>query len=132
MNTKAWDHKDEWRKRGDNFMVTVTRHSVTQSEFDIGGPNRWAVYAYIYPDHPHFKAFSGDRIWQDATNVMPLHCGCSLLNYPMFDGKVTSVQVGADYQHLHDDFTRFETDSDAWEVFQDANELFEWLQERAK
>ena len=130
MNANQWDKKDEWRKRGLDFMVTVSRHNSTSSDFDEG-PNRWAVYAYIYPAHPHFAKFDGPRIYQDAANEMPLHCGASLLNYPMYDNKVTSVQVGADYHHLHDDFTHYATQDDAREVFADADRLFDWLQSRS-
>jgi hypothetical protein len=50
----------------------------------------------------------------------------------MYEGKVTSAKVGADYHHLHDDrFTHYATASDAYEVFGDADELFEQLQARA-
>ncbi|AET91057.1 hypothetical protein BYI23_B004500 [Burkholderia sp. YI23] len=97
------------------------------------GPHRWAVYAYIYPKHPHFSAFSGANLWQEATAVLHLHGSCSYLEYPMYDGKVTSVKVGADYHHLHDDrFTYYATQAEAREVFKDADELFAQLQTRAE
>ena len=70
-------------------------------------------------------------MWQDATSVMPLHCGCSLLEYPMYEGKVTAVKVGADYNHLHDQrFTHLSTPGDALEVFADADHLHDWLSSR--
>lgn len=133
MSHEPWDHKDVWRRRGNDFLVEVTRHSVTTSEIDpYDGPNRWAVYAYIYPKHPHFAAFDGPRMWQDASAQLHLHGGCSLLEYPMYEGKVTSAKVGADYHHLHDDrFTHYSTPEEAYEVFADAEELFEQLQTRA-
>ena len=127
--TKDWDRKDEWRKHGKDFLVTVSRHNQPGSSDPWEGPNRWAVYAYIYPKHPHFAAFDGPRLWQDATSALPLHGGCSLLEYPMYEGKVTSVKVGADYHHLHDDFTNCASRADAWEVFRDADELFARLQQ---
>lgn len=127
-----WDHKDSWRRRGTNFMVEITRHSVSVPEYESEGPNRWCVYAYIYPAHPHFAAFSGPAIYQDASSQLRFHCGCSFLEYPMYDGKVTSVKVGADYHHLHDErFTRYATAEEAYSVFADANELFDQLQARA-
>lgn len=125
-----WEHKDEWRKFGKNFLVTVTRHFSEPSSFNPGeGTNRWAVYAYIYPDHPHFAAFDGDGLWQSATRGLPLHHGASFLRrHYDTDGAVTSIQVGADYHHLHDSsFTHCESKADAAEVFSDAGELFDTL-----
>lgn len=126
-----WDHKDVWRRRGKDFLIEITRHSVRAEEWE--GPHRWAVYAYIYPKHPHFSAFEGPQMFQDAASMLPLHCGPSLLEYPMYEGKVTSVKVGADYHHLHDErFSRYATKDEAYEVFKDAEELFEQLQTRAE
>ncbi len=133
MNIEQWSHKDLWVRRGTNFAVEVTRHSAHPlSVSDYEGPNRWAVYAYIYPKHPHFANFDGPHMWQDAALQLHFHGGPSLLEYPMYEGKVTSIKVGADYHHLHDDhFTRYSTPADAYEVFSDADELFEQLQQRA-
>lgn len=131
--TDHWDHKDEWRKHGKNFLVVVSRHNQPSSDpYPDEGPNRWAVYAYIYPKHPHFAAFDGPRKWQPAATCLPFHGGPSLLEYPMYDGKVTSVKVGADYHHLHDDFTNYATKEEAAEVFEDADRLFAWLQSKAE
>lgn len=133
---KDWDHKDVWHRHGKNFLVEVKRHSVAVEEpacFDSDLGNRWCVYAYIYPDHPHFAKFAGPAMWQDASCEMPLHGGPSLLEYPMYEGKVSSVKVGCDYNHLHDwHFTRMASASQAHSVFADANELYEWLKERSK
>lgn len=129
--TDHWDHKDEWRKHGKDFLIVVSRHNGRPDEMEGTGAHRWCVYAYIYPKHPHFANFDGPHMWQDATEGMPLHGGASLLEYPMYDGKVTSVKVGADYHHLYDDFTHYATKEEASEVFYDADRLFAWLQERA-
>ena len=61
---------------------------------------------------------------------MPLHGGPSLLRvhtkHP--DHAVTSYQVGADYHHLHDNaYTHMANEKDAFDVFADADELFDWL-----
>jgi hypothetical protein len=130
MTEAPWDHKDAWRKRGQDFMVEVTRHNGTE---DISeGPHRWAVYAYIYPKHPHFAEFDGPHMWQLAATCLPLHGYPSYLEYPMYEGKVTSVKVGADYHHLHDyHFTHYATPNEAREVFDDAQALFDWLQAAA-
>jgi hypothetical protein len=126
-------HKDVWRKGGKHFLVTIEHFTEEPSQFDYGdddGRHRWCVYAYIYPKHPHFGQFSGDSIFQEAASVLPLHAGPSYLRYHYDDNgkEVTSVQVGADYNHLHDNrFTHYATSDDAKEVFNDAERLFERL-----
>lgn len=133
MSAAQWDHKDAWRRRGNGFQVEIVRHTERPSSFSpYEGPNRWCVYAYIYPKHPHFANFQGPNMWQDAATQLHFHSGPSLLEYPMYEGKVTCVKVGADYHHLGDDcFTHYSTPADAYEVFADADELFEQLETRA-
>lgn len=126
MGIESWKHKDIWTRRGKMFAVEISRHYGTEDEYE--GPHRWAVYAYIYTNHPHFSKFDGPNLWQDATQVLPLHAGCSYLDYPVHDGKVTCVKVGADYHHLHDTgFTHCATADEAYRVFSDADELFDAL-----
>jgi len=131
-----WKHKDEWKRSGKDFLVSVTRHSVAVDEgcgYDSDLGHRWCVYAYIYPKHPHFANFDGPQMYQDASSCMPFHGGPSLLEYPMYEGVVTSVKVGCDYNHLHDwEYTRMATKDEAYRVFADADELYDWLQERSK
>lgn len=126
-------HKDEWSVRGTDFMVQVTRHTVAPGSCDFDeGEHRWAVYAYIYPRHPHFAIFVGDDMWQEAAAMMPLHGGPTYLRRHFYDGKECSIQVGADYHHLNDSYvTHYATKDDAREVFLDAESLFNWLQERS-
>lgn len=128
MSDVKWDRKEEWRKPGKDFLIVVSRHEVQVDAFWADGPHRWAVYAYIYPAHPHFAKFEGPDMWQPATDL-EFHAGCSFLRYHHDEtGKVTSVQCGADYHHLHDDrFTEMETPEEAYQVFNDATELFERL-----
>ena len=126
-----WDHKDEWLIRKNTFTVTVTRHNV-HTENDKGH-NRWCVYAYIYPTHPHFKNFDGNYMWQPAALELPLHgflAGPSLLKWHRDnDGSIGSVQVGADYNHIDDErFTFMTTKEEALEVFQDAEILINFLE----
>jgi len=125
-----WEHKDEWKRSSNNFVVSVTRHSESVKSYE--GKNRWCVYAYIYPNHPYFeKIDQTGATYQDALTTMPLHCGASLFACPMYGGKVTSIKVGADYNHYKDDyFTYYNTKEEAYEVFKDADELFEWLEYR--
>lgn len=133
---RSWSHKDEWRTRGENFLVIVSRHEVELSkhmpELDI---NRWCVYAYIYPAHPLFSTFKVDGgMFQEATSEMPLHKGPTLFEVHRGpDGAVGSVQVGADYNHIYDDhYTYYLTKEQARSVFNDAEELCNWLTERGK
>lgn len=68
-------------------------------------------------------------MFQNATEKMPLHCGCSFLQYHKREnGDIGSVQVGADYNHLGDEqFTHMATIADAHAVFSNAEELFDYL-----
>lgn len=131
---QKWDHKDVWRRRSKYFGVEISRHSELVQNgygcYDSEGPHRWAVYAYVYPGHPHFKAFDPEGgMSQDACASLRLH------GYPSFfkvhrghTGEINSVQTGADYHHLHDwRFTQMASQEDAYEVFQDAEELFQQL-----
>lgn len=133
-----WKHKDVW-KLTDNksFTVEVTRHEEKRSDaecYDSDGGQRWCVYAYLYPNHPHFAKFDDtDRMWQNASCAMPFHGGPSYLrrHMRMKDGKpeVCSIQVGADYNHDGDwSYTQECTPEEARGVFRDAKELVEWLQ----
>jgi hypothetical protein len=97
------------------------------------GPHRWCVYAYLYPGHWHFAAFDGHRLFQDAGRRMPLHGGPSLLT-PHFtaDKELCSIQIGADYNHLHDDpYTNMATKDEAGAIFAEAEELIAWLSQPA-
>jgi len=127
----TWRHCDQWKLKGEHFLIEVVRNTVEYHDPDdhIEGPNRWNVYAYIYPKHPHFSKFVGDSIFQDATRVLELHCGSSFCHGHAVPGKdVHCWQVGSDYHHLHDDhFTRISTKEDAYEVFYDAELLFTQL-----
>ena len=70
-DANKWEHKEEWWKKGKEFLVVVRHHrAVVPEEFNLG-PNRWAVYAYIYPDHPLFGNFQGPEMFQPAANSLP-------------------------------------------------------------
>lgn len=128
--TSKWDYKEEWHRRGNDFLVVVRRHSVEPPSLSpYKGQHRWAVYAYIYPKHRLFESFGGPQMWQPAATALPLHGGPSLLRWHTGDdGKPCSVQIGADYHHLHDDrFSGYATPSEACEIFGDADRLFNHL-----
>lgn len=125
-----WKPRCLWHKRGEGFSVEVSLHYVDAQYGQ--GENRWCVYVYVFPKHPYFSKFKGTDIFQEATESMPLHAGCSYLRYEGDGESISAVKVGCDYNHLHDDhFTHYATKNDAWEVFYDANTLFDWM-EKAK
>lgn len=130
--TKVWDHKDEWRKTGNNCRVVVSRHN---GYYDTGrkGVNRWAVYAWIYPPHPLFAKFDGTNdCYQNGIDDMPFHGDITLLRYHRGDSdkitEVTAIQVGADYDHLYDErYSFISTKDEAGDIFTDADLLLSWL-----
>ena len=128
QNEKEWDHKDEWRKRGDDFMVVVSRHNGHADTWE--GKNRWAVYAYIYPRHSMFTEFIATGSIADQPYV-PGHSYASFYrcHTDNFDyGEITSHQIGFDYSHHGDThYTHMETKEDAYSVFSDAQELYDFL-----
>jgi hypothetical protein len=106
-----------WRREGQDFCIEV-QHCATGLEH---APNRWNVYAYVYPKHVLFKTFNTSGMFQDACQNLPFHGGCTYIRFHGID----SVQVGADYQHLYDNhFAHYKTPKEASEVFRDAENLF--------
>ncbi len=132
-----WTHKDIWRRRAPTYSVEIEHFTVPADIILADDGNRWTVNAYIYPFHPLFAVFEGESHSQPALANMPLHGSClshvSLVrfHYRHEDlGNPTCVQVGADYNHLHDErFAHYETREDAAEVFADAERLIVWLSE---
>lgn len=131
-----WKHKDEWTKRGEKFLVKVSRHSSEQydlvdNKFKETGrfEHKWCLYAFIYPEHLQFSKFDGNSMWQEASGFFDWHCGCSYLEYHRDNkSRIVSVQVGCDYSHLYDDcYLNMATKEDAISVFRDADNLFETL-----
>jgi hypothetical protein len=135
MTTGIWKHKDEWKREGRNFVVVVSRHSEAVmyegSGYDAEGPNRWCVYGYVYPKHPDFTSFDPNAPMYEQPTP-PMHGGCSFFKpHYKADGTIASFQFGCDYHHLGDwSFTQMETKEDAYEVFADAEALFEQLKAR--
>lgn len=128
----GWTAKEKWIRDGKYFAVEVF-HSFSEFAAKMGrevgfnddGGHRWHVYAYIYPNHPHFAAFDSDSLDQDAAMALPFHRYPSYVSRPFYNGKQTCVKVGSDYNHLHDErYTKMSTASEATSVFRDADELF--------
>ena len=128
-----FNHQDIWRLRGSKHLVTVVRSTfIIPHEFNYErlGVNRWAVYAYIYPKHTCFAGFDDSGMLQDAAIALHFHGGPSFLQFH-YDktGEKQSVQVGADYNHLYDEeFSHYATKDEAAEVFDDAVQLYAYLQ----
>lgn len=128
--SKEWKHKDLWVLRHKDFAVEVSRHAEhAHEELDLG-PNRWCVYVYVYPTHPLSGSIdlSGD-LSQNSLVDLPLHGGCSFFKvHQKFKGGVTGVQIGCDYNHYGDNcYTHMATKAEASSVFQDAEELINWM-----
>lgn len=127
----GWRCANLWRKRGSGFCVEVSHHTVDHYDRHRGS-NRWCVYAYIYQQHPLFANFEGDGLFQDAALTLPLHGGPTLLRWHHDnEGNRTSIQVGADYDHMDDEFyTYLCVEDDARSVFNDAEKLVSYLDAR--
>ena len=129
-----WRKSDTWRRSGEHFLIEIYHYIAPGPESYDDGRHRWNVYAYVYPNHPHFKNFSGSAMWQDAATAMPFHAGPSFLRWFYDDdGKPVSVKVGSDYHHLGDDhFSFMAAPLEASQVFDDADQLFDWLAARTQ
>ena len=127
--SKEWDHRDLWDLRHKDFAVEVSQH-VGQAHEELGlGPNRWCVYVYVYPEHPLFESIDLDGgMWQNALADPPLHAGCTFFKVHQQFKEVVSVQIGCDYSHYGDEhYSHMVTKEEATPVFQDAEELFDWM-----
>ena len=131
----SWDKSTTWTKRGKGFIVQVNHSARERSDIDIAmgdGPNVWNIYTYIYPEHRLFDSFDIDgHMWQDAATSLQLHSGPSFFKVHRADpddhAKITAIQVGCDYNHLHDDHYRSMDESRVDLFFRDAEELFNRL-----
>lgn len=124
---KTWRYKDN----GGLFVVDVV-HWVDKRSLKMSPKpleHHWNVYVYIYPDHPMF-----DKIEEEHTGSvsLPLHWGASY-NRWTYDssGSVICKKIGSDYQHIYDErFVGYSTEDEAWEVFKDAEELIQFMENR--
>lgn len=131
-----WNRYEAWTRRFSDFTVEV-KHRIGARRsgggyFNDNGGHDWFVYAYLYPNHPRFADFKLDGTMnQSAVGDFPLHYGCTFFQAHRDGERVASIQVGADYNHLHDEhFSFIESAEDAVEVFGDAERLIEFLNRR--
>lgn len=133
MAFEDYRYSEKWSRRSDTHTVEVSRHSEEYaSRHDERGPNRWCVYAYLYPSHPLFASLSVEytvSTLPEFVKSFPLHCGPSFFSTHIDNtGKVTCFQIGCDYNHLYDEyFTRMSSPNDVFSVFDDADRLFDFL-----
>ena len=124
-----WRHTDHWVLRGEGFLVEVLNYQETPSGIEpYTGPNRWNVYAYIYPCHPLSIKLRGNYLHHLL--ALPLQRVPSDIRYHHDErGELLSIQIGSDYGYVGDDrFSHAHTPEDAWEVFRDAEELYDALE----
>ncbi|TAA20332.1 hypothetical protein [Pseudoxanthomonas winnipegensis] len=121
-----WKHKDKWSLESRSFTIEVSRHAVVG--LDAQPENIWCVYAYVYPKHPLFARFNpAGGMWEQPS--LPGHsCVSYFRAHKNEQDAITSYQIGWDYNHDGDwRFTQMASKADAYEVFRDAEELFEHL-----
>jgi hypothetical protein len=118
-----WKKFDEWRKKGNGFLVSVL---YTKSDVE---ENRWFVYAYIYPNHPLFEKLTEEVILSPETRVFNFHGGCTFAQWHRTANNViASKKYGCDYNHYGDDeYLCMETPEAAREIFEDAEALYDKL-----
>jgi hypothetical protein len=135
-NKIDWKKKEEWQMRGKDCLVTIVHiyegtgfEKPLFEDWEGDSGHRWYVYAYIYDTHPSFSKYKDENLWKETTQNLPLHCGASYFRSQYCgDGSVFSIQVGADYNHFGDSFyTRLATKDEAADVFSDAEELLDKL-----
>lgn len=134
MNKADWKQSTHWLRRGDGFSVEI-KHSVDTVRDDGKGPNRWCVYAYIYPGHPRLTLYDPGThtLFQPISRLLGLHGGASYFVANHDHKGLTSVQIGSDYNHLYDfEFTIRGADEMPWDVANDADKLFGFLQRESQ
>ncbi len=122
-----WELSLQYFKRGENFTIEVHRHSVLMASYGQG-VWRWCVYVYVFPTHPLYDSFDVEEGLSGDFDEMPLHGGCTY--FKMFG---ETKKIGCDYNHAWDErYTHMETMEDASSIFRDADQLFNYFQERSK
>ena len=124
-----WNESQGWKIVEGNFCVVVKHWLQPCGDRP---PNRWNVYAYIYPKHTLFDKF--DNAYDDVCSSLPMHGGVTYFQKHVDnDGKPASIEIGCDYDHLGDDrYSEYATKEDATSVFRDAEELIEYLKMKDK
>jgi len=125
---EKYSHKETWSRRGKDFNIEVTRWEYPSSD----EPRYvWNVYCYIYPKHKLFGVPKDEGMGDCPINN--LHCGCTFVRWHRDKDEVISKQYGSDYSHIWDEaMDKIKDPGDAYNVFNDAEDLFNELEERNK
>lgn len=130
--------KTLWYHRGAGFTVEVAvwsnpkeREALPTELLDSIPEYHWNIYVHILPKHPLFDRVVKAELFDYGIDI-PLRWGSS---YHKWDydssGAVIAKHIGCDYQHCGDGrFGNYKTREQAWEVFQDADELIEFFEVR--
>lgn len=127
---ETFEAKRIWTKKGIDCSVEVSCHE-GKEDGDVG-KYRWAVYAYVYRPHRLYERLLADQSDHDLTchsyqSYSHVHYNSIRVesSTPVLMVVPTCVQIGWDYNHLHDEwFTRQEM---CQSVFKDAKRLMEQL-----
>jgi len=115
---------ESWFFRGEMFLVEVKKTVYTRNIDE----NIWCVYFYLYPKHKLFDKFKTDDMFDDLVGNVPFHCGCTYSRWHHSGDKIECKEYGCDYNHIYDDrYLKYKTKEEAYQVFRDAKELFDWL-----
>ena len=141
MREMTFQRTDVWVARGADFAVEVKHFFREPSVGSMSAPggHHWTMYAYIYPKHPLFARLRTtgkiyELMCQGAVCDLPLHGGPTYFMVHRVDGQgdISSVQVGCDYQHLHDDmYSMAQPEKDGspnFMIADDAKTLFNYLE----
>lgn len=138
---QTWEETKSWYKRHRTFSVEIKRW-INGHGSHYRGAHMWNVYANIFDTHPLFNIFN-NQTQKDLDAIDELkkqfHWGITFkrevtslsgLHKPQ---KIKTVQLGSDYNHLHDDyFSHLATLEAAHEVKEDAEALFNYLLEKSE
>lgn len=105
---------ESWRYYGkqNSYMVEIVRSNYLKRDLEDearnGAKNTWNIYTYIYYNHPLFKEFAS--LVSAGDTFLNFHGGCNYMRKHRNDaGEIVSVQLGCDFNHLHDDERYYET-----------------------
>ena len=132
MMTEEFTKKEIWTKHGDYFLVEVVHW--TSPDYDyityekIGIKNHWNVYLKLFKKHPLFGKldFSHDVYYnQPLIGGLDFHSGITFMEW-LYDveGNPIRCTLGSDYGHIYDNMEDIATEKDAWNVFRDADSLY--------
>lgn len=132
---KEWQHKDVWRKSGNAFSVEIVHWF--SPEFSSGDriyprKEHWNIYAHLMPKHPLFSEYNLAEDYPEGP--IPFHGGVTwfLVHRNLAGTEITSLEIGCDYAHCQDErFEEYATPEQAWEVFADAQGIFDMLNDGA-